>query len=216
MSRISGGSAKGSTPSGDRPPCEADAVSILAVAPQTSAAVIAATAALGGVTIGAFFTGRQARAERLAAAAAARRQRAGEILGRVNVFLTDVEPERIGANADPKVTPALMESLAIRLNALREDISIFAAADEDYRVTSAASRLEMALFATFNRVSQLALDLLEIRESSTLDTFDAAKREHLRATTLVGIILYLVRGRNVDALESKLTEIDAQAVPPSH
>jgi hypothetical protein len=81
---------------------------LLALDTGTTNQLIAAGAALGGAIIGgvvAFATtllqNRQAREAREVEGASARRGRAAEILGRARVFLTDVDPARIGINVKP-------------------------------------------------------------------------------------------------------------------
>lgn len=103
---------------------------------------------------------RHASREREAVAADARRQRAASILGRVRTFLTDIEPERIGFNANLETTPTELDGLAVRLSALRDELSVFAAGDPDDRVMGMASKLESTLFNAFIRVRWHARDLL--------------------------------------------------------
>jgi hypothetical protein len=201
-------------------------VDLLALASETTSAVIAAGAALGGAVIGGLITlftsslqNRHARAEREDAAAAARRARAAEILGRVRTFLTDIDPARVGFNVNPETTPEEMKALAGRLNTLRDELSVFSAAADDDRVMDAAAKLEVALFNTFNRVSWHARDLLT--HGGGLDSFNSAQREHVRATTLVRIVLDLVRDRDVVELETQLRRLGGEkpgnigAVEPS-
>jgi hypothetical protein len=190
---------------------------LVALAPETTSALIAAGAALGGTVIGGLITlftarlqNRHARAERQAEAAAARRARAAEILGRVRTFLTDLDPARVGFNVNPETTPDEMKALAGRLNTLRDELSVFSAAADDDRVMAATAKLEVALFNTFNRVSWHARDLLT--QGGGLDSYNAAHREHLRATTLVRIVLDLVRGREVVELETQLGRLDDEDI----
>ncbi|MBA3400405.1 MAG: hypothetical protein H0U05_00300, partial [Actinobacteria bacterium] len=102
----------------------------LALSAQTTSQLIAGSVALVGVIIGGLITlattrvqNRAAREERQAAEASARRERMAQVLGRVRTFLTDIEPERIGFNANPQTTPEEMKALAGRLNTLRDELS---------------------------------------------------------------------------------------------
>ncbi len=99
-------------------------VDVLLLAADTTTLI----AALGGTLIGGLISllttwlqNRHARAERQADAVAARRARVAEILGRVRVFLTDVEPARVGFNVNAERTPMEMDALAGRLNMLRDE-----------------------------------------------------------------------------------------------
>jgi hypothetical protein len=190
-----------------------DPVGVLALAAETTSALIAAGAALGGTVIGGLITlftarlqNRHARAERQAEAAAARRARAAEIIGRVRTFLTDIDPARVGFNVNPETTPDEMKALAGRLNTLRDELSVFSAAADDDRVMAATAKLEVAVFNTFNRVSWHARDLLT--HGGGPDSYNAAHLEHLRAMTLVRTVLDLVRGRDVVELETQLRRLD--------
>lgn len=109
---------------------------------------------------------------------------------------------------NPATTPKEMEALARRLNMLRDELSVFAAADDDDRVVDTTAKLEVALFNTFNRASWHAHDLLT--RSGGLDSYNEAKREHVRATALVRIVLDLVRGREIEALEAQLRRLDEE------
>lgn len=188
---------------------------ILPLAAETTGQLIAAGAVLVGVILGGLITlltaslqNRHARAERKATAAAARRARAAEILGRARTFLTDIDPARIGFNVNPETTPQEMAAHAGRLNTLRDELSVFAAADDDDRVMDTTAKLEVALFNTFNQVSWHARDLLS--HGGGLDSYNVAKREHVRATTLVRIVLDLVRGREVEEPEDQLRRLDEE------
>jgi hypothetical protein len=188
-------------------------VDTFAFASETTTQLIAAGAALGGVIIGGVITlivtvlqNRHARSERLAAAAVARRDRAAVVLGRVRTWLNDVTPERIGINVNAERTPQELDALSVRLNSLRDELSVFALADEDDRVMDRAGRLEIALFNTFHQVSWHASDLLRNRDA--LGSLDIARWWHLRATILVRMVLDLVRGRDVAKIESALRDHD--------
>jgi hypothetical protein len=129
----------------------------------------------------------------------------------VRTLLQDLEPTRIGVNLNKETTPAQLTEIERRWSPLRDELSVFAASDEDPRVTDAAGRLEVAVFNTHNRVSWHVHDLITPRPGSpTLDMYEQAKEEHLRATVLVRIVLDLVRGRDVAEFESVLEEIDAR------
>jgi hypothetical protein len=186
---------------------------VLGLAPETTNQLIAAGAALGGPIIGGVITligtvlqNRHARRERQAEAAAARRERAAAILGRVRTFLTDANPERIGINVNAERTPQELEELSARLGALRDELSMFAGADEDDRVMAQTAELEVALFNTLYWVRWHASDLLRHRDP--LDSLRTAQHWHLRATALVRIVLDLVRGRDVAELEDGLRQLD--------
>lgn len=188
-------------------------MNVLALAPETTSALIAAGAVVVGAILGGFITGgvtwlqtRHATSEREASAAAHRRARAASILGRARVFLTDIHPDRVAFNVNPEVTPKEFESLAVRLNVLRDEISVFAATEEDDLTMGSAARLEVALSNAFNSSSWLAGDLLAHR--GTQDSVDAAKRKHFRASVLVRIVLDRVRGRDVAEYEAHLQRLD--------
>jgi hypothetical protein len=191
-------------------------VTSLALATGTANQLIAAGAVVTGAIIGGLitlFTTRQqnqhAREERETAAQAARRARAAEILGRVRTFLTDAHPERIGFNVNPETTPKVLEALKVRLNTLRDELSIFAAGADDDRVLNRAAELEVSLFNTVHSVSWHASDLLSHRDLEP--TYSQAMREHLRASILVRIVLDLTRGRDTAELEAELHRVDEQS-----
>jgi hypothetical protein len=192
------------------------AMSVLALASDTTNQLIAAGAALGGAIIGGLLTfmtaliqNRQAREAREAEAANARRARAGEILGRVRVFLTDVDPARIGINVNKETTPNQLEALGVRLNVLRDELAMFAASFDDDAVMTRIAQLEVALFNTFNQSSWHASDLLRNRDA--LVSLEVAQGWHGQAGLLVRIVLELVRGRDVADLEAALAKIDPKA-----
>ena len=188
-------------------------MSVLAVAAETTNQLIAAGAALGGAIVGGVITligtvlqNRHATGERQAEAAKARRERAAAVLGRVRTFLSDATPERVGINVNAERTPQELEALSVRLSALRDELSMFAGADEDDRVMARTAELEVALLNTLHWVSWHASDLLRNRDA--LDSLSAAQWWHVRATALVRIVLDLVRGRDVAELEDGLRELD--------
>lgn len=100
-----------------------------------------------------------------------------------------------------------MSAFQEKVNALRDELSVFAAADEDERVTSAAAKLEIAIFNTHNRVSWHVADLL--RHSDSGESYGLARAEHLRAQVLVRIVLDLVRG-------AERRQAGGNASPPRH
>jgi hypothetical protein len=198
---------------GGRCVCEPAPVGALTLANDSTTALIAAGAALGGTIIGglitfgtAWFQTRDARAQRAAEAAAARRDRAAAILGRVRTFLTDIEPARIGINVNPETTPQTMEALALRRDTLREELSIFAAAAEDDRLMDRAGKLEVALFNVYHWVHWHAHDML--RHAGGLHSLHMAEWEHAKATVLVRIVHDLVRGRDVAEAEAALQRLE--------
>src|SRR3954463_3900751 len=101
---------------------------------------------------------RHTKRERERDAMAARRARAAAVLGRVRTLLADMEPARIGINAHPKETPALLDASRNRWQSLRDELSIFAAADEDPAVVDAAAKLDVAVSNTLSRVAWHAQD----------------------------------------------------------
>jgi hypothetical protein len=188
-------------------------MNLLAVTADTTNQLIAAGAALGGAIIGGVITligtvlqNRHATGERKAEAATARRERAAAVLGRVRTFLTDANPERVGINVNAERTPQELDALSVRLSALRDELSMFAGADEDDRVMAWTAELEIALFNTLHSVRWHAGDLLRNRDARA--SLSDAQWWHLRATALVRIVLDLVRGRNVAQLEDGLRELD--------
>jgi hypothetical protein len=188
-------------------------VNVLALSTATTAALIAAGAALLGAMIGggttlltASIQNSHEEAKRNAAAAAARRHRAAEILGRVRTWLADIEPERVGFNANQETTPELLRTLDARLATLRDELSIFAAGSDDDPVMDAAGKLEVALFNTFNRVRWHARDVLTRRGDMT--SYYAARKEHDRPTIRVQIVLDLIRDRDVSGLKAQLDQLD--------
>jgi hypothetical protein len=191
---------------------------VLAVSAETTDRLITAGTVLAGAIIGGLITvfvtwlqNRHARSERKAEAQVARRARAAAVLGRARTFLTDITPERIGINVDPQATPEQLQALKARLDTLRDELSVFAAADDDEAVMSRAAELEVALFNTFHWVSWHASDLLRHRDA--MDSLRRAQQAHLRATTLIRIVLDLVRGRDVSELDAQLESIDGEDVP---
>jgi hypothetical protein len=76
---------------------------------------------------------------------------------------------------------------------------------------SRSAELEVALFNTFHWVSWHASDLLRHRDSQ--HSLREAQLAHLRATTLIRIVLDLVRGRDVSKLEAELESINGEYVP---
>jgi hypothetical protein len=198
---------------GGRPLCQPCAVDVLALASDTTNQLIAAGAALAGAVIGGVITligivlqNRHARGGRQAEAATARRERAAAILGRVRTFLTDATPERIGINVNAERTPQEIDELSARLSVLRDELSMFATADEDDRVTARTAELEVALFNTLHWVRCHASDLLRHRDS--LESLRTAQHWHVTATALVRIVLDLVRGRDVAELEAQLNRLE--------
>ena len=170
--------------------------------------------AVAGTLLGTWLQLRHARGEQEKLAETARRERAAEILGRVRTLLEDLEPARVGVNVNGETTPAQLSDLAQRWLPLRDELSVFAAADEDPRVTDAAGRLAVAVSNTQNRVAWHVSDLLGRQSSmlsaqAMLDILDQAKEEHRRANLLVRVVLDLVRGRDVADLEARLEQIDA-------
>jgi hypothetical protein len=109
-------------------------------------------------------------------------------------------------NVNAERTPQELQALSVRLNALRDELSMFAGADEDDRVMVRTAELEVALFNTFNKVSWHASDLL--RNADAVDSLRIAQHWHVKATALVRIVLDLVRGRDVTALEAGLRQLD--------
>ena len=157
----------------------------LALASETTNQLIAAGAALGGAIVGGVITligivlqNRYAHRERQAEAAAARRERAAAILGRVRTFLTDADPERIGINVNAERTPQELEEFSVRLGVLRDELSMFAGADEDARVMARTANLEVALFNTLHWVRWHASDLLRNRDA--IDSLKTAQFWHVR------------------------------------
>jgi monoamine oxidase len=162
--------------------------------------------AVVGTLLGTWLQLRHNRREQKVRAEAARRERAAQILGRVRTLLHDLDPERMGANVSRK-TPTQLASFERRWSPLRDELAVFAAADDDPRVTEAAARLEIAVSNTHTRVARHARDLLAGGEGGP-DTYEQARAEHLRATTLVRIVLDLVRRRKVADLEAMLEQTD--------
>jgi hypothetical protein len=161
------------------------------------------------VVIGGLLTFFTRWAERRAEAKAARRTRAADILGRVRTFLTDVDPARIGINVNPETTPTQMDALKVRLDVLRDEISVFSAAADDDRVMDRTAELEVALFNTFHWVGWHARDLLR-HSDNVIHSLHFAQAWHDKALTLVRIVLDLVRGRDVTKLEADVTKLEAE------
>lgn len=92
---------------------------------------------------------------------------------------------------------------------LRDELLVFAAADEDERVATATAKLEVAIYNTFHFVSWHARDLLTHRDAA-LDMFKHAEHEHLKAMTLERLVLDLLRGRDVAELEAELRTLGEQ------
>ena len=191
-------------------------MNVLALAADTSSQVITAGAALCGAIIGVLGTlattvwqDRRAQAVRKADAETARRERAAAILGRVRTFLTDADPVRIGINVNPETTPQALEALKGRLDTLRDELSVFGAAADDDRVMVRAAELEVALFSTFHFVTWHAHDLLG-HVNNVLRSLERAQLWHLKANTLVTLVLDLVRGREVAELEHAVAESEKQ------
>jgi hypothetical protein len=113
-------------------------------------------------------------------------------------------PERPPVNAER--TPKELDALSARLDSLREELSMFAGADEGDRVIARRAELEAALSNTFHQVSWHASDLLRNRDA--LGSLGIARWWHLRATTLVRVVLDLVRGRDVAERETGLRGLD--------
>jgi hypothetical protein len=193
---------------------------LLALDTGTTNQLIAAGAALGGAIIGgvvAFATtllqNRQAREAREVEGASARRGRAAEILGRARVFLTDVDPARIGINVNQDTTSKQLEALGVRLNVLRDELSMFAGSFDDDAVMGRTAQLEVALFNTFHHSTWHPSHLLRNRDA--LASLEVAQRWHHQALILV-MVLELVRGRDIADLEAALVKNDPKAaeLPP--
>ena len=175
----------------------------------------AAIAALAGTVLGGLisflttlYQNRQAQAARENDAAAARIGRAADILGLVRVFLTDANPARLGINLNAETTPTEFEALTVRLNALRDALSVFAAGADDEHLTTRAANLEVALFNAFNQAKWHVSDLMRNRDA--LASLKVAEIAHLKAQTLLAIVLGLVHGRDVSELEATLDTLDEQ------
>jgi hypothetical protein len=147
---------------------------------------------------------RTARRERAVQAGAERLARAAAILGRVRTLLADLDPTRVTLNVS-ETTPEHLRAIEERWAPLRDELSVFAAADDDQRVTDAATNLEIAVSNTMNRVGWHVRELLSHRGSA--DMYQDAAREHIRAAAHVRIVLDLVRGRDVGALERTLEQL---------
>jgi hypothetical protein len=124
----------------------------------------------------------------------------------VRTFLTDANPARIGMNVNPRRTPQGLEELSTRLAPLRDELSIFAGADEDDRVMARTGQIETALFNLVHWDRQHATDLL--RKRDPVESLKTAEYWHVRALTLTRIVLDLLRDRDVAGLEERLRKLD--------
>jgi hypothetical protein len=111
-----------------------------------------------------------------------------------------------GRPVNAERTPKELDALSARLDSLREELSMFAGADEGDRVIARRAGLEAALSNTFHQVSWHASDLLRNRDA--LGSLGIARWWHMRATTLVRVVLDLVRGRDVAERETGLRGLD--------
>ena len=185
---------------------------ILALASATTNQLIAAGAVLAGALIASginVVNSAQARKDRKAEATAARRQRAGVILGRVRLFLIDIDPVRITFNLNAESTPKEFEALRVRLDALRDELSIFAASDDDDRLTDRTPWLEVALSHTFQQVASYVNDMLG-HDADALPSLVSAQQAHLRALLHLRIVSDVVRGRDVAELDAALARLDGE------
>jgi hypothetical protein len=104
-----------------------------------------------------------------------------------------------------------MDALKARLDVFRNELSIFAAADEDEQVAAWVVELEMALFSTHNSVALYVTELVRPSENQHFDAYRYAMWHHDRALVLVGIVRALVAGRHDAALEERLRELKEAA-----
>ena len=172
----------------------------------------ASAIAVAGTIAATLFQLRHARRERAAQDQAARRARAAEVLGRVRTLIADLEPTRLGFNVN-EGTPAELQAIRERWALLRDQVSVFAAGDEDAAVTDAAAKLEVAVSNTLNRVAWHVHDLLA-GGAHAGDMYEQALNEHTRAVARVRIVLDLVRGRDVSELEEEILRLDDRQMPP--
>ena len=150
---------------------------------------------------------RYARRDRKTQEQAERRRRAANVLGPVRTLLADLEPTRVGFNVNEE-TPKQLKAVEERWATLRDEVSVFAAGEEDPRVMDAAAKLEVGVSNTINRVGWHVHDLLAggVR---ALDTYEQARQQHAEATVRVRIVLDLVRGRDVAQVEQTLKQLEA-------
>ena len=179
-----------------------------------SSAELVLIGTLGGAAIGAsttlgvtYIQDRLARRDRKAEAQAARRARAANVLGRVRILLADLEPTRLGFNVNEN-SPEQLRAINARWLSLREEVSVFAAGDEDPIVMDAAAKLDVAVSNTINRASWHIHDL-RTGGAHAGDMYQLAVEEHAAATARVRLVLDLVRGRDVAELEQTLQELEA-------
>jgi hypothetical protein len=178
--------------------------------------VDAGLAALLGAFLGGTITfvttllqNRHADALREQDASASQQARVAKVLGRARVFLSDIEPARIGLNVNAETTPPELDELADHLKVLREEISMFAMSVGDDQVFVRAMELEATLFTTFIHVRRHAADLLSGRDA--IVSYETAERSFLRAGLLIAIVRDLVRRRDVTELEFQLSALEAEA-----
>jgi hypothetical protein len=107
---------------------------------------------------------------------------------------------------NPETWPQQREALAARLGTLRDELLVFAMAEEDEQVMERKAQLEVAIFNALNQTSWHARDLLTNWDSDASD--NAAEWEHRRAITLARIVLRLVRGLDVAEREAVLRQLD--------
>ena len=151
---------------------------------------------------------RHARGQAERDAASARRSRAGQVLGRVRTLLADIEPDRIVINLHPDRTPRDLAAIEARWAPLRDELSIFAAADESPDVTADAAKLEVAVGNTLNRLGWEVQDRLTHVHSK--ETLEQARTEWTLANILIRIMLDRVRGVDVAELQARVDQISAE------
>jgi hypothetical protein len=128
------------------------------------------------------------------------------VLGPTRTLLSDAEPMRIGANFNHETTPSLLETLEQRWTALRDELSVFAAEDDDPEVTEAAAALEVAVSSLLNRLAWYVAGLLH-RRTQPLDMYKLAGLHWAASEALLRIVLDLVRGRDVSEVRETLAEV---------
>jgi hypothetical protein len=108
-------------------------------------------------------------------------------------------------NVNPVTTPEKMEALRLRLDTLRDELSVFsAAADDDRHEQNGRIRSRAVQHVP---LGELACERPPKRQDA-VDPYNAAEEVHLKALTLVRIVLDLVRGRDVAQLEAQLRQLE--------
>lgn len=151
-------------------------------------------------------TSKYAREEADRKAAAARKERAAGIIGRLRTLLADAHPDKVLFNFERERTSGDVLRMKERFEPLRDELSIFAAADHDTRVSDFASKLQSEVSNLLNDLAWIVA--YKVRNKDTAAEREAALLRHKRTLTLARAVLDLVHGRQTSDDVKELAALD--------